>query len=140
MSARLVAAFRGHAQCRREAGAVQWSLRGIDREGGMPLEVLVSGAPGLQLPEQLASAELHELHELAADGTARYELRSAGRAIPIDARAVQVHRDVGDAFAGVLPRFGVSWRVRLGWLLLLNLLRVPGAARLLGRLRARGAS
>jgi hypothetical protein len=137
MSARLVAAFRGHAQCRRESGAVQWCLRGIDREGGMPLEVLISGAPDLQLPAQLASAELYEL---AAGGATPYELRSAGRAIPVVARAVQVHRDVAAAFDAVLPRFGVAWSVRLGWLVLLNVLRVPGAARLLGRLRAGGAS
>lgn len=141
MSTRLVAAFRGHAQCRREPGAVQWCLRGIDREGGMPLEVLISGAPALQLPAQLASAELHEIAaDGAADGAMRHELRSAGRVIAIDARAVQVHRDVAAAFDEVLPRFGVPWSARLGWLLLLNLLRVPGAARLLGRLRARDAS
>jgi hypothetical protein len=136
MSTRLVAAFRGHAQCRREAGAIQWSLVGLDRDSGTPLEVLLSGATGLALPAQLAAAELYESGDAAATS---WELRSAGRVIPTGARAVQVHRDAAAAFAGVLPHFPAPRRVRLGWLLLLNLLRLPGAARLLGWLRARGA-
>jgi hypothetical protein len=137
MSARLVAAFRGPAHCRREAGAVQWSLAGEDRESGARLEVLLCGTAGLQLPEQLAAPELYESGGDAGD--TRWELRSAGSLIPTGARAAQVHRDASAAFARVLPRFDAPWRVRAGWTLLLNLLRLPGAARLLRRLRARGA-
>jgi hypothetical protein len=136
MSARLVAAFRGPAQCRREAGAIQWSLAGVDRDSDAPLEVLLCGATGLALPAQLPAPELHEERDA---GTTRWELRSDGHVIPTGAHAVQVHRDASAAFASVLPRFGVPWTVRLGWLLLLNLLRLPGVARLLRWLRARGA-
>jgi len=137
MNERLVAAFRGHARCRRESGAVQWSLVGIDRDDGAPLEVLLSGAAALQLPAELAAAELHVSDEA---GNARWELRSAGRVIPVGARAVQVHRGAAAACASALPGFRASWTARAGWPLLLNLLRVPGMAQLLRRLRARGAA
>jgi hypothetical protein len=136
MSARRVAAFRGHAQCQRGSGAIQWSLVGVDRDSGAPLEVLLSGAEALQLPAQLAGAELYVDEEA---GTARWELRSADRVLPTGARAVQVHRGVGAAFALALPRFAAPLPLRAGWWLLLNLLRLPGAARLLGWLRSRSA-
>jgi hypothetical protein len=136
MSMRRVAAFRGDAQCRRERGAIQWCLAGVDRDSGAPLEVLICGAAGLTLPSVLPEAELYESD---GAGSSSWELRSAGRVIPTGARAVQVHRDAAAAFDSVLPRFGVPWRARIGWLLLLNLLRLPGTARLLARLRARGA-
>ena len=136
MNERVVAAFRGDAQCRRGVGAIQWSLSGVDRDSGVPLEVLLCGVGALALPSLLAAAELHERREGA---TTSWELRSEGRVIPTGARAVQVHRDATAAFASVLPRFDVPWRVRVGWLLLLNLLRLPGAPRLLQWLRARGA-
>jgi hypothetical protein len=136
VSTRLVAAFRGAAQCRRRAGPIHWVLAGVDREGGSALEVMVCGAPALALPAELPDAELHE--DAAGESTS-WVLRSEGRVIPTGARAVQVHRDAAAAFASVLPRFGVPWTVRLGWLMLLTLLRLPGAARLLGWLRSRGA-
>ena len=134
MIERLVAAFRGHARCRRESGAVQWSLIGLDRDDGAPLEVLLSGAAALQLPAELAAAELHVRDEA---GNASWELRSAGRVIPTGARSAQVHRGAAVAWARALPGYRASWAVRSGWLLLLNLLRVPGMAQLLRRLRAR---
>ena len=137
MNERLVAAFRGHARCRRESGAVQWSLSGLDRDDGVPLEVLLSGAAALQLPAELAAAELHVRDE---SGNASWELRSAGRVIPTGARAAQVHRSAAAACARAVPGLRASWAVRAGWLLLLNLLRVPGMAQLLRRLRNRGVA
>jgi hypothetical protein len=137
MNERMIAAFRGHARCRRESGAVQWSLTGIDRDDGVPLEVLLSGAAALQLPAELAAAELYVSDEA---GNARWELRSGGRVIPTGARAAQVHRGAAAACARVLPGFSAPWTARAGWLLLLNALRVPGMAQLLRRLRSRGAA
>ncbi len=134
MNTRLVAAFRGNAQCRRESGAIQWCIQGLDRDTGAGLEVLLSGAAGLQLPAELAAAELHVLDE---PGNARWELRGNGGAYPLAVRAVQVHRDCATAFAGALPRMVAPWTTRAGWWLLLGLLRVPGMARLLHRLRNR---
>jgi hypothetical protein len=134
MNTRLVAAFHGNAQCRRESGAIEWSIRGLDRDTGAGLEVLLSGAAALQLPAELAAAELHVLEE---SGNARWELRANGRAYPLAVRAVQVHRDCAAAFAAALPRKVAPWTTRALWWLLLGLLRVPGMARLLHRLRNR---
>ncbi len=131
---RLVAAFRGAAHCRRESGAVQWCISGLDREQGTPLEVLLAGAPGVQLPPELAGAELHVRDR---QGHESWELRASGAAYPLAVRAVQVHRDAGAAFAAALPEVGAPWTTRAAWWLLLWLLRVPGVAGLLQRFRSR---
>ena len=136
MSERLVAAFHGSAQCRHETGAVQWCLKGFDRDSGLPLEVLLSGAAALQLPAQLVAAELYVRDEST---TACWELRANGGVFPLAVRAAQVHRSAATAFAGSLPQITVPRGVRAGWWLLLNLLRVPGMARLLRYLRRRNS-
>lgn len=135
MTARLVAAFRGNAQCRREGGAVQWCVTGLDRESGLPLEVLLSGAAALQLPPQLVAAELYVRDEAT---NASWELRGNGTVYPLAVRAAQVHRGAEAPFAGSLPQISTPWNARAGWWLLLNLLRLPGMARLLRVLQARG--
>ena len=132
MNTRLVAAFRGEAQCRRESGAVRWRLSGLDRDGDGTLEVLLSGAAGPELPARLTAAELYVRGE--PDSPA-WELRSGGTALVLAARAVQVHRGAAASFARALPRVVTPWTVRAGWALLLNALRVPGMVRLLQRLR-----
>ena len=134
MNTRRVAAFRGRAQCRRESGAVQWGIKGLDCDTGTALEVLLSGAAALQLPAELIDAELHVRDESA---NASWELRANGTVYPLAVRAVQVHRAAAAVFAGALPRISAPWTTRAGWWLLLNLLRLPGVARLLGRRRAR---
>ena len=133
VSTRLVAAFRGVARCRREQGAVQWAIHGVDRDGAQPLEVLLSGAEGVVLPAELTAAELHVRDE--SGNNPSWELRGNGTVYPLPVRAVQVHRDAAAAFARVLPRISAPWTTRLGWWLLLNALRVPGATRLVRRLR-----
>ena len=137
MSARLIAAFRGSVRCRRGTGAVHWCLEGLDRDSGVALEVLLSGAAALQLPAQLAAVELYARDEALSPV---WELRSAGQVLPLPVRALQVHRRADAAFAAALPGAAVPWRTRAGWILLLNLLRVPGVARLLQALRARGGA
>ena len=129
---RLVAAFRDAAQCQRAGGAAQWRLSGLDHDGEGRLEVLLCGTADLQLPAQLPAARLYVSGE---PGAPAWELRSGERVLPLPARAVQVHRGVGAAFARALPPIIAPWRVRAGWVLLLNALRVPGVARLLRRLR-----
>jgi hypothetical protein len=132
MSTQQVAAFRGQAQCLRETGAVQWCIKGLDRDSGGPLEVLLSGAAGLQLPSQLTDAELHVRDELA---NTSWELRGNGTVLPLAIRAAQIHRGAAEAFATALPGIPAHWSTRAGWWLLLNLLRVPGMTRLLRMLR-----
>jgi hypothetical protein len=134
MNTRRVAAFRGNAQCRREAGAVQWCIAGLDRDSGTAVEVLLSGAGELKLPAVLAAPELHVRDESTAP---YWELRAGGTVYPLAVRAVQVHRGAGTAFAEALPRISAPWSTRAGWWLLLKLLRVPGTAQLLRGLRAR---
>ncbi|HMI36430.1 MAG TPA: hypothetical protein VK505_02290 [Steroidobacteraceae bacterium] len=134
MSERLVAAFGGEADCRRESGAVQWRIAGSERETGTPLEVLLSGAAQLQLPGRLRDAELHRDDDSVPPG---WQLRGAGFALPLAVRAVQVHRHPQAQFRRALPPFAVPWELRAGWFLLLYLLRVPGMGRLLRRLRSR---
>ncbi len=89
MNTRLAAAFRGNAQCRPETGAIQWCIRGLDRDSGAALEVLLSGAAGLQLPADLPGAELHVRDESAS---ASWEFRAGGQVYPLPVRSVQVHR------------------------------------------------
>jgi len=134
---RLVAAFRDAARCQREAGAVQWRLCGLDRDGEGTLEVLLCGAANLQLPAQLPAAELYVRDEPDAPA---WELRSGEGVLPLAAHAVQVHRDVAAALARALPPIIAPWKVRAGWVLLLNALCVPGVAVLLQRLRSAGGA
>jgi hypothetical protein len=114
---------------------VQWRLSGPDRDGEGTLEVLLCGASGLQLPEQLPAVELYVRDEPAAPA---WELRSGERVLPLAVRTVQVHRGAAAAFARALPPVIAPWSVRAGWALLLNALRLPGTARLLQRLRGGG--
>ena len=132
MNTRLAAAFRGSAQCRAETGAIQWSIRGRDRDSGDVLEILLSGAAGLDLPPDLPGAELHVRDEAANPS---WELRAAGKVFALPVRSVQVHRGAAAAFAAALPRLSAPWSTRAGWSVLLTLLRVPGVAYLLRRIR-----
>jgi hypothetical protein len=113
---------------------VQWCLDGLDRDSGAALEVLLSGAATLHLPAQLSDAELYAHDQ--GDSPA-WELRSAGDVWPLPVRAVQVHQRADAAFAAALPPAAVPARVRAGWFLLLNLLRLPGMGRLLQAVGAR---
>jgi hypothetical protein len=135
MNERLVAAFRGDVACRRESGAVQWCLSGVDRDSGAALEVLLSGAVALHLPAQFVDVTLYVRDEAAL---AAWELRSPGGSLPLAVRAVQVHRRADTAFEAALPRTIAPWSVRAGWYVLLNLVRVPGMARLLEKIRGHG--
>jgi hypothetical protein len=137
MSERLVAAFRGSVRCRPKAGAVQWCLEGVDRDDGGALEVLLSGAAALRLPARLVAAELYVRDEAVSPV---WELRSAGQVLPLPVRALQIHRRADAAFAAALPRFAVPRTTRAGWFVLLNLLRVPGLARLLQVVRDRSGA
>ena len=132
MSERLIAAFRGQARCRREAGAVQWCIDGTDRDTGLAFEVLLSGAVALQLPALLCDVTLYVIDETTNPS---WEMRSAEPSQALAVRAVQVHRGAASAFFGALPQQVAPATARLGWIALLNVLRVPGLAPLLHRLR-----
>jgi hypothetical protein len=58
------------------------------------------------------------------------------RHFELQAGSVQLHREVAREFFRAVPPPRVPRSTRLGWALLLGLLRFPGAARLLAKLRS----
>jgi hypothetical protein len=133
MSERLVAAFAGAVQVRREAGAIAWSLNGLERGvAGQALEVLICGAGLPELPATLVDVEIREL-----TGPAGHTLQivTSLKRTALPARAVQVHRPAAMAFFGAVPALRATLATRAAWALLLNLLRIPGVPRLLRALR-----
>ena len=73
----------------------------------------------------------------ATSGARRFRLQSRELQLDLAARSLQLHRDVSRAFFGAVPPRRVPVGRRLGWTALLALLRIPGAERLLLRLRGR---
>jgi len=69
------------------------------------------------------------------DGARWFRIDGAGSQLTLQARSVQLHRDAAAAFYGAVPPPRVPLKMRLGWTLLLSVLRIPGAGALLGRLR-----
>jgi hypothetical protein len=135
-------AFDGAVECRVETGAVTVMLRGFERSGAAPgsrtaAQAMIAGSSATE-PMRALPARLHEVHlfELAAAPGARRLLLSA-REIQLElaCRSLQVHRDVGRVFFGAVPPPRVSLKRRLGWTVLLLILRIPGAGRLLAQLR-----
>jgi hypothetical protein len=120
------------ARCERTAGKTLWRIAGVERDGG-PVEILFSQA-ALQLPARLDAVKLQEQRTAAAP---TWTLHSAGPAPAVTLQRVHIHRDVSGAFMGALTLPTASARARGGWYLLLNLLRVPGMARLLQMTRVR---
>ncbi len=149
-----LAGFDGAVECRLAPGAaVNLTLRGRERGGGT-LEALLAGvrleAAGAgsgaemlgALPASLDEVRLLELPGPAAstaatDGPRRLQLRSRERRLDLVARSLQLHRDAGPSFFAAVPPVSVPAGRRLGWALLLALLRVPATARLIAALQGR---
>jgi len=126
--------LRGAAQCRRWGAG--WCIEGSDAATAEPVQIRVCGAE-LTLPATLVDVEL-AAEAAGADGArGRWQLRHGQQRTPLvlNARAVQIHREVAHAFYQALPPVPVTWGTRARWWLLLNLLRVPGLAPWLQRLR-----
>ena len=135
----MLIAFDGEVQCRSERGAIHCSLRGHERHGG-EVEVLLAaaGLPDGPAPQRPLPARLNEVGVFELDappGARRLLLVARELQQPLAARSVQLHRDVAPAFFSAVPPLRVPYLRRLGWALLLRLLRWPGAGRLLLRLR-----
>ena len=128
MSATAFIAFTGIARCSRGRGAGQLRISGTRRSDGVPVVVYVNGTPGVQLPEQLPEAEIHAPTS-AADPC--WHVQGGGNLHALPARSLQVHRAAAPAFWSSLPAVTAPWRKRAGWVVLLNLLRVPGMIGLL---------
>jgi hypothetical protein len=122
----------GGARCKRTAGGTLWRIAGVERDG-RPVEILFAQAV-LQLPARLEAVELEQQGSTVAPV---WSLRGAGLAAALTLPRVHIHRDVSGAFMDVLTLPTASARARGSWYLLLNLLRVPGMARLLEKFRGR---
>jgi len=152
-SARELIAFAGAVQCEHSDGAVNLVLRGRGRRsasGGLPAavtEVLFSDASAVALPSGSRDLRVSELsapdgvqpapgERSGGRGVARwFRIDGAGLQLTLQARSVQLHRDAAAAFYGAVSPPHVPLKLRLGWTLLLSVLRIPGAGALLGRLR-----
>jgi hypothetical protein len=149
--ARELVAFIGPVQCEHTAGAVNLVLRGYAGAPSDPhpgphpgphaglTEALFSDASAAAVPAALRDARVIELLPAAAPGPGpalrRFRIDSAQLQLELQARSVQLHRDVAAAFYGAVPPLPVPLRLRLGWSLLLAALRIPGAAALLRKIR-----
>jgi hypothetical protein len=146
-STRELIAFAGPVQCEVPAGAVNLVLRGYARvtqgpRGGLT-EVLFSEVGALELPGDLRDARVIEMAAAPASTAAaasavvprRFRIESSEVRLELQARSVQLHRDVAAAFFGAVPPPRVPLHLRLGWALLLTLLRIPGADALVRKLR-----
>ncbi len=128
-------AFEGAVECRRSDGPVTLTLSGREPT----VQLLLAGA---EVPDTLP-ARLHDVRVSAVSGAAESELqhlllRARELQQALSCRSVQLHRDVAAPFFAAVPPAPVPLRARLGWSLLLQVLRLPGAAALLSRLRGHG--
>jgi hypothetical protein len=120
------------ARCERTASGMLWRIMGVERDGG-PVEIVFTQA-ALQLPARLDAVRLQQQGSAAEPV---WTLHGASPAPAPTLSRVHIHRDLSGAFMGALTLPRASARARGGWYLLLNLLRVPGMAGLLKKLRGR---
>jgi hypothetical protein len=114
-------------------------LRGRERGNGRPLRVYLAGFDG-PLPTNCVDAELYAPKDREGDsaGKARaWRLLAGNLDLPLPARSIHIHRPAADRFFAAVPGAERTLKARVGWALLLNLLRLPGAARLLTFIRSR---
>jgi hypothetical protein len=133
--------FDGAVECRAESGPINLVLRGFERGvAGAPRTAAAALFSGAALPMSHAAvpARLHgaSLLELeGAPGQCRYLLRAEELQLELRARSLQLHRAAGRELFSAVPSPRVPWRLRVGWTVLLDVLRLPGVARLLLRRR-----
>jgi hypothetical protein len=133
--ARELIAFEGPVQFEAASGAVNLVLRGTARvprgPGAGLTQVLFSGATAVALPASLHDATVIEIAGAAPDAQRQFRIESPELTLALQARQVQLHRDAAAVFYGAVPPVRVPLRLRLGWALLLTMMRLPGAAALL---------
>jgi hypothetical protein len=128
MSEALLVEFRGTV--RLEASSRQLLLRGRQRDG-RELVVTFGGYDMTAIPTQLNEARILVGHD---DG---WLLQAGERSYTVNAKSMHSHRSVAEEFFNAVPPVAAKPAMRLGWALLLNVMRLPGAAWLLTRIRQR---
>jgi len=146
MSQRTLAFFDRAGLQRYETGPISFTLSGEERDApGSSVELLFNearashaaryAAAGLaELPALLHDVEVLELESGGRSGG--WQIKTADGTVPIHARAVQIHRPAARAFFRAVPQARTSLQQRLGWSVLLAVLRVPAVARLFAHLRS----
>jgi hypothetical protein len=129
MSAQQVVAFAGPATL--QARTRQLHITGTERGATQPLQVTIGGCESLELPMQLDDLVISS----ATPG--HWQLSSGAQCFELSGRALHVLRPAGAAFYQAVPGAPLTLSARAGWALLLNVLRLPGMARLLQILRSR---
>ena len=76
----------------------------------------------------------------AAAGTRTLQLQAREQQLDLVCRSLQLHRDAGRPFFSAVPPVRPPAATRLGWAVLLLVLRIPGAAALLTALRGSAMS
>jgi hypothetical protein len=130
--------FDDPVECAPGSGAVTFMLRGRERGGGAVAALFAgaSGSSGLSgLPGKLHEVRL--LDAAAASGARQVQLQSRELQLDLVCRSLQLHRDAARPFFTAVPPVPVPAATRLGWAVLMSILRIPGAARLLAALRGR---
>jgi len=139
-------AFDGAVDCQALTGAVNLRLRGViaaTARTDVPAalndagaaEVMFSGAEVGAVPIPVLLHQVRVLQLGPVDWGHAFRIQSHEGGYPVRARSVQLHWAAATAFFGALPPARAPRSTRWGWMLLLLLLRVPGAARLLAKLR-----
>jgi len=126
--------FEGPVECVHGSGAITLTLSGRERDGAA-VEALFAGASS---PVGLSGlpGKLHEVR-LVGDGARQVQLQSRERQLDLVCRSLQLHRDAATQFFKAVAPVQIPFARRLGWALLLSVLRIPGVARLMAALRGR---
>lgn len=134
-------AFRGSVAVGHGEGAATVWLRGCNASSPADsrdqTELIFAAASAASLPSTLVDAQVSELPPLPSQDPRlrRYEISAGPWSAQLQARALHYHRDVAAAFYQAVPPPRVPLMRRLIIGMLLAVLRVPGAAALLRRLR-----
>lgn len=123
-----LAALRGAVVCRRAANAL--TLSGAAADCADDRLILTFVGPSIaDFPQSLTGASIRAL-----DGR-RYRITSEARDLTIEARALHVHRDIGNAFHRAVPPRPVPLKKRLFWRVVLALAGTRAGKHLLLSLR-----
>jgi hypothetical protein len=130
--------FEGPVECAPGSGAINLTLNGRER-GGAAVAALFAGASS---PRGLTGlpGTLHEVRLFdgaSAVGARQVQLQSRELQLDLVFRSLQLHRDAAGPFFNAVPPVHIPAARRLGWVLLLSVLRIPGIARFMAALRGR---
>jgi hypothetical protein len=130
-------AFAGTVRCECHAGKLR--LAGIERTTGRPMVLALVGVAGDALPARMDDLVVRMNSGSAGSvGSSYLSLHWRDGDRKLVASAVHVAWGADASLAAAMPGVTASWRGRLGWALLLNLVRVPGVTRLLRAIRGGG--